>query len=242
MSGSPLPKRNLPRVHVVKITPEIPEESLSSYRRCYMGISLDNPVFRGKSLEGLLRWATERFEHCLVVTGDYLRRHNEYILNGSDDVTAAAAALAAGDAFIESAREVFATAPAGKVEVVRWQDCLAFKEYNTSRGQLDRLFADNPAFREALRQDAKAFVKRQLRNGRELATREDEAVAISCRYLLEEIAVFSALSENGWPVELYPGAELHVLVEAAKGTFGQLPEGLKTRVNVQLQCGGIESQ
>ena len=67
---------------------------------------------------------------------------------------------------------------------------------------------------------------------------DDEAINISCEYLLEEIAVFSALSEQGWDVELYPGPELSVLLDVAEGRFPAVPKGLQNRVNVQLHVGG----
>ena len=56
-----------------------------------------------------------------------------------------------------------------------------------------------------------------------------------CKYLLEEIAVFNVLSEQGWRVELYPGSELNALVEVAKGKFPDVPQGLKNRINVELK-------
>ncbi|MBE0536306.1 MAG: tRNA-dependent cyclodipeptide synthase [Phycisphaerae bacterium] len=244
MSESHWANRNLPPVHIVTTTPELSEEALLKHRRCYMGISLDNPVFQGKPLEALLAWAGKHFDHCLVITGDYLRRHNEYILNGADDGAAVKASLAAGDAFIETTRGIFAGTDPDRLKLVRWQDCTAFDEYAESRAQLDRLFASDSAFSEAVRKDATAFVNRQLRRNKRLAVPEEEAVAVSCQYLLEEIAVFSALSERGWHVELYPGPELHVLVEVARGTFEDVPQGLKQRINVQLQCGrcGVEAQ
>jgi hypothetical protein len=43
------------------------------------------------------------------------------------------------------------------------------------------------------------------------------------------------LSEQGWKVELYPGPELNVLVDIAKGKYQGIPEGLKDRINVELQ-------
>ena len=237
MSESNWAKGNLPPVHIVTIMPEMPEETLSRYRRCYMGISLDNPVFHGKAMEALLAWATQRFEHCLVIAGDYLRRHNEYILNGFSDGAAEQASLAAGEAFIEATRDIFAKAPADRVQLVRWRDCLAFDEYGRARAELDALFDADAAFKAAVREDATGFVTRQTRNGRRLVVPAEEAVEVSCRYLLEEIAVFSALSEKGWKVELYPGPELAVLVQAAKGVFSGIPRGLSERVNVQLKCG-----
>jgi len=66
----------------------------------------------------------------------------------------------------------------------------------------------------------------------------EEAIELSCRYLLEEITVFSALSDQGWKVELYPGPELRVLVDIAKGEYSRIPQGLKERVNVELRIAG----
>ncbi len=237
MSASNSNEQNLPSVRIVTITPEISEQKVFSYRRCYMGISLDNPVFEGNSLRALLHWATERFEHCLVVAGDYLRRHNEFILNGLDRERAAAAAVSAGDEFIEKARDIFAETDGDKVELIRWRQCLAFVEYEHSRAALDKLFAADEAFREAVSRDAVGFVERQRDRNRRLAVDEAGAIEISCEYLLEEIAVFSALSERGWHVELYPGPELHVLVDVAAGRFADIPQGLRERINIELSCG-----
>jgi len=236
MSDSNSDKSNSPAVTIAAITPEISEEELFSHRRCYMGISLDNPVFEGRSLRALLEWATERFDHCLVVTGDYLRRHNELILNGLDRERAATVSVGAGDEFIEKTRDIFSAMDGNRVELVRWRDCLALAEYKHSRAALDELFAANEAFRRAVGRDAAGFVERQKGRNRPLAVDEGRAIEISCQYLLEEIAVFSALSERGWHVELYPGPELGVLVDVAAGRFADIPQGLRERINVQLSC------
>ena len=242
MSDSNSDKQNLPAVRIVTITPEISERQLFSHRRCYMGISLDNPVFEGRSLQALLNWATERFDHCLVVTGDYLRRHNELILNGLDDERAAAAAIASGDEFIEKTRHIFAATDSNKIELIRWRNCLAFAEYEHSRTALDKLFASNETFREAVGRDAVGFVERQRDRNRPLAVDEGRAIEISCEYLLEEIAVFSALSQRRWHIELYPGPELHVLVDVAGGRFGDITRGLKDRINVELSCSADKAR
>ncbi len=236
MSDSNFDNRDLPSVSIVRVTPEITEEKLYSYRQCYMGISLDNPVFQGKSLEALLVWAAGRFDTCLVVTGDYLRRHNEHMLNGLDNDRAVEVAMAAGDEFIERAGALFNEMPQDKISLVRWQECLAFEEYKSSKVMLEKLLATDAGFKRAVRRDAVSFIKRQTQRNRNLAVSKDEAVEISCEYLLEEIAVFSALSERGRHVELYPGPELEVLVDIADGKFSDIPKGLKERINVELRC------
>jgi tRNA-dependent cyclodipeptide synthase len=201
-----------------------------------MGISLDNPVFGGRYLAAMLAWATEMFDSCLIVVGDYLRRHNEQILNGLAPDAAAEAAIAAGDRFLETTASLFDLYSRQKVQVIRWRECLDYKEYAESRAMLDELFATDERFRESLRKDALSFVDRQNQRNRDLAAAEQEAVDVSCRYLLEEIAVFSALSEQGRKVELYPGPELEVLVDIAEGKFENIPRGLKERINVELRC------
>ena len=92
---------NLPEISLVRITPKISEQELFSYKKCYMGISLANPVFQGKALEVLLAWMTDRFDESLVVIGDYLWRFNEQIFSVLDSAQAEQSAKALCDAFIE---------------------------------------------------------------------------------------------------------------------------------------------
>ena len=79
MSDSNFENLYLPSISIVRTTPKIPAEQLFAYKQCYMGISLDNPGFYGKSLQALVLWGIGNFDRCLVVVGDYLRRFNEQI-------------------------------------------------------------------------------------------------------------------------------------------------------------------
>ena len=226
-------------ISIVRITPSVSQEQLFANRRCYMGISLDNPVFRNESLERLLLWAVGHFDECLVVVGDHLRRFNEQMLNGLEGADAIDAARRVGDEFVRRSAEVFEKLPENKVTVCRWQGCLDSEEYKRSREVVDRLFEQEDEFRAAVERDAYSFVKRQRRQGQDFAVSTEKAIELSCQYLLEEIAVFGALAEQGWRVELYPGPELRVLVDIAKGKYSRIPQGLKERINVELRiCEG----
>jgi len=199
-----------------------------------MGISLDNPGFQGKNLQALLLWALGNFDKCLVVVGDHLCRFNEQIFNTFSHDEAAEAAWRRGDSFMNKTREFFQQIPAKRLVVRRWQRCLKSNEYKDAKVIIDELFASDSAFRASVERDAFSFVKRQKgRNQKPIVTTE-EAIELSCRYLLEEITVFSALSVQGWEVELYPGRELGVLVDIAKGQYVRVPEGLAKRINVEL--------
>lgn len=235
ISDSQFENLDLPSVSIVRTIPKISEEELFSYKRCYIGISLDNPIFEGKSLQALLSWGVGHFDQCLVVVGDYLQRYNERILNGLKDNAALKAAQDAGDSFMYTANELLQQLPSQKIRLTRWKPYLQSSEYKKSKAILDGLFASDSDFRASVERDAFSFARRQTKRNRPLAVPMEDAIKLSCQYLLEEIAVFSTLSEQGWKVELYPGPELNVLVDVAKGKYLGVPKGLKERINVELK-------
>jgi len=235
MSDLNFENHNLPSVSIVRTTPGISEQQLSSYKRCYIGISLGNPLFQGKSLQAILSWAVERFEQSLVIIGDYLCRFNERILHGLNSEQAAQVAQNLGDDFLKQTKELFEQFPEDKLKPIRWKKCLENVEYMEAKSILDNLFKQNQHFQASVEKDAFSFINRQTKRNETLSVETEEAIKLSCEYLLEEIAVFSALSQQGWHVELYPGAELNVLEDIAKGKYNNIPTGLKKRINIELR-------
>lgn len=235
MPDSKFKNPDLPAISVARTIPGISQQQLFSYKRCYLGISLENPVFQGRSLRALVSWAAENFEQCLVIIGDYLTRFNERIFNGLERDSAQQAAEDAGRAFMVRTAELFEQFDEQRIRLTRWKPCLDTSEYKKAKAMLDELFTSNSDFRASVEKDAVSFATRQTKRNRTLGVTTEEAIELSGRYLLEEIAVFSALSEQGWKVELYPGPELSVLVDIAKGRFRHIPSGLKDRISVELR-------
>ncbi|MHC4123563.1 MAG: tRNA-dependent cyclodipeptide synthase [Planctomycetota bacterium] len=236
--GSNSKNPDLPSVRIAKIIPKISKQELFSYKRCYIGISLGNPDFEGKSLSAILDWMVDRFGECLVVVGDHLCRYNELILNGLKEEQAAKVVNGLGDLFVARTKKQFEELPDGKIHLTRWKSHLETDQYRRSKAILDTLFSKNSEFRATVEKDAVSFVRRHIKRNQTLAVQPGEALRLCCEYLLEEIAVFSALSEQGWRVELYPGSELSVLVDIASGKYLKVPKGLKERVSVELKIGG----
>ena len=227
--------KSLPSVEIVKILPSMPEREVFSQKKCYIGISLANPIFKRGNLDALLRWASDKFEQCLVILGDDLCRFNQTIRFGSGPDEALQAAHRIGDAFIEKTVDLFEQFDPEKMKLVRWDENLQGDIYRRSKAVLDRLFASDPEFKAMIEVDAFSFVDRQKKRYTNLAVDDAEAIGLCCNYLMEEIAVFNTLSEQGWLVELYPGCELHVLTEISNGRFPEVPAGLKNRINVELK-------
>ena len=235
MKDSTYKRPDLPQIRIVKTTPKATREQLFSYKRCYMGISLDNRDFYGRSLEALLFWTAKNYEQCLIIVGDYLRRFNEQIFSGKTGESAEKVCLGAGDTYLARTAEIFSRIAEPKIKLIRWKDCIEKERYKKARNILDNLYKTDESFRAAVQKDAFSFIKRQNLKKQNLAVPLEEAIDISSQYLLEEVAVFSALSEEGWNIEVYPGPELGVLVEIAKGNFANIPEGLKKRINIELK-------
>jgi tRNA-dependent cyclodipeptide synthase len=172
-----------------------------------------------------------------VVLGDDLCRFNQTIRFGTEPEEALQAAHRIGDVFIERTADLFAQFDPKKMQFVRWSENLRDDLYLRSKETLDRFFASDAEFKEMVKVDALSFVDRLKKRSKDIAVDDSEAIDLCCEYLLEEIAVFNMLSEKGWRVELYPGSELHVLAEIAKGRFPEVPVGLKNRINVELKIG-----
>jgi tRNA-dependent cyclodipeptide synthase len=215
----------------------MPQREVFARNKCYIGISLTNPIFETTNLAALLQWAGDKFEQCLVILGDDLCRFNQTIRFGSPPDQALAAAHRVGDAFIEKTADVFEQFDPQKMKLVRWSENLSDNLYLRSRARLDHLFNSDPEFKKMVEVDALSFVERLRNRKSDIAVSDAKAIELCCEYLLEEIAVFDMLSEKGWMVELYPGSELHVLAEIAKGRFPDVPSGLKKRINIELKIG-----
>ncbi len=228
-------KNTLPEVSIEKILPRISTSELFARKNCYLGISLENPLFAGDSLKAMLMWAAGKFEQCLVIVGDYLCRFDERIIAGCDENLACRLAIKRGDLFISQTKEIFSGLPSGKVILTRWKEHLQAKEFKRSKKILDEIFESDEEFRRSVEYDALSFVERQKRHRQPLAVEFEQSIRLSCEYILEEVAVFSMLSERGWGVELYPGSELRVLAEVAKGRYPNVPRGLKDRISVELK-------
>jgi tRNA-dependent cyclodipeptide synthase len=235
MPDSAFKSQASPQIRIVRTTPKATPQQLSSYKYCYMGVSLDNLDFYGRTLRALLLWVTNNYEQCLVIIGDFLRRYNEQIFNSIKGEAAEKASLQAGAAYLDQTREIFSQFSEPKVKIIRWKDCLDKEEFKKAKKILDNLYDSDEAFRSSLQKDAFSFINRQKRKKQSPKVSTEDAIDISSRYLLEEVAVFSTLSEEGWNIEVYPGPELNVLVEIAKGSFKDIPAGLKKRINIELQ-------
>ena len=231
-----------PKVEVVKIIPAISQDELFEHRHCYLGVSLANRLFEKPYLPALLEWIAAHFESCLVIIGDHLCRYNERIFRGLDTPQAGDAALEMGRQYIKNNRHFFEQYPNDKFQLTGWREHLNSEQFKEANQRLKKLFETNEEFRKAVEKDAFGYINRKSKHGLTPAVDTEEAAELSCEYLIEEIAVFSVVSQQGWQVEIYPGPELALLEEIATGKYADLPAGLEKRINVELKIHPYKRQ
>ncbi len=222
------------RVRIEKITPSDADFNLSEKRKCILGVSMSNPVFWRSSLGTMLDWMDENFDTSLILVGDYLQRLNEQISNGNESELAIETAMQKGDLFEAKLNQYLPRYEEKKFQTARWKPFYESADFQKHKTILDKIYSSNSAVKQSIDETAKLFVS-QKQNRLDFKVSEEEAIRFSVEYLLEEMAVFSILIDQGWDVVLYPGAQLPLLMEIAKGEFEGVPNSLNKGIYVELK-------
>jgi len=215
--------------------PLLSVKQLSKYRRCYLGISINNAFFKESHLPLLLKWIDGHFDECLIIIGDYLHRLNETILFGRVGMNAVSAASLEGDKMLSILNAALSKFERGKFKIIRWQN---FMEENKVvadyQKRLVEYYNSDEKFRHSIAQSSEVFIQKLIERGQQIAIAHEEAVSLSQQYLIEEMAVFTKIIEMGYQVQVYPGTQLSILKEVATGGFASLNLSLSKGIFIDL--------
>ena len=223
------------RAETQAVVPLDKKQSFGSYGHCILGFSLQNKNFSTAKLVGMLDWVGRYFKNCTLLIGDGIHRHTLEI-QGIDANYSYDKALRLGLEVIETNKPVIqAHRESCNITIVLCSEIQKTKSYQQHYQSLTKLFNDSVAFADCLRDFANTFVDRRNLTIEEININIEK----SCLYLLEELAVFTTLSEQGCKVFVYPGA-LRALTEIAEGLHLDAPKALKELICVELKikrCG-----
>jgi tRNA-dependent cyclodipeptide synthase len=223
------------RIVKLKSAPKITIQQLSKYRKCYLGVSVNNPFFRDKHFGLLLRWIANHFDECIILIGDYLHRINETILLGKFGDDAINSSMLRGNQLYEILEVALSLLPQNKFTIYRWKDFLdEYPDTQKRKEQLLNYYNENEEFRNAIFQSSTEFIERLSDRGEVIYLSKEEAVVESKEYLIEEMAVFSKLIEQGYKVQVYPGTQLNVLKELANKKYESIDTNLKEGIYIDL--------
>lgn len=235
------PVRPKYKIKLSGIAPDMSLAQLAKFRKCYLGVSINNPFFRDRHLGLLLKWIASHFDECIILIGDYLHRINENILHGNTGETAIASSINRGDQIHEMIDIALSILPKNKFKVYRWKEFLDKNPRSfTKKDELNFLFENNRTFHESILLSCSEFVERLIKRGERLYFTREEAIALSREYLIEEMSVFSTLIEMGYNVQVYPGTQLKVLKDLARHAFPAVESNLSAGIYVDLTVKKIK--
>lgn len=213
------------------ITPPSSAPTLAQSTKCLLGLSISAIPKPVDDVVAAFHWAQAKFPECAILVGDSLYRITLQIQRGLGENDATGIAHDIGDRQLNEVLAHLGERP----RVFRSSEIMQRSNFEPALSILRRQFDSDPLFSRAVRKDAETFVARQIRRGK-LSTTSDTAVNLSIKYLLEEIAIYFVLAQEGWLVDVYLGNELPTLAMIIRGEIARAPMPLRKRINISLKA------
>ncbi|HEX3480313.1 MAG TPA: tRNA-dependent cyclodipeptide synthase [Kofleriaceae bacterium] len=219
------------RALISQVAPAHLRASVDKLERCMLGVSLggSNALdFHGAKLEATVRWIAARATHCCVLVGDSLGRISLEVREGLAPEVAKREACALGRRYAAETEAVFRHYTTEDVgfEIRYGTEYTAHKSFRPYLDEVHRLYQADAAFRALVHSFGGEYL---VRTGRSLggggASPSERWKHLAHEYLLEELALFACLAEDGWPVLVYPGS-IDSIIEVAEGRHPSLPAPL----------------
>jgi tRNA-dependent cyclodipeptide synthase len=223
--------------------PEVPVPTRLRYRayatpgrknneHCILGVSLESADFYTPKLVTITEWIRNRYRHCTAMLGDGLYRLSLLLDSDTRENDALDYSMWIARDFVHSQGPVFTFRESDCHFEFRYCSDVLTKDscYPDYYAQVNALYASDIAFQESCRAFARDFLRRKPQR-QENAERN---VDLSCRYLLEELAIISCLAQDGPASFVYPGS-LTILEEIAEGKHPGVPAPLLNIDYVELK-------
>jgi|JI9StandDraft_1071089.scaffolds.fasta_scaffold24118_2 tRNA-dependent cyclodipeptide synthase len=227
----------MPKSHKIRISEINPRNCDSSSiigKRAFLGLSVDAMLSGEFSwFPFFLEWADGRFAEVVVLMGDFLHRHNFV----SDDDSRVLGRDAPADIAMEICKPIsdriryqLALFSSPKFSFKSTFEVFQKSEFKAVHETVKGHFSSHDDFRRLVNADIDAFVKRKSKRG-QLAS----IVRSNClNYILEELATFSCMTDDGYSVHLYMGAHSTTLKTIVNREIATITDALANQICVDL--------
>lgn len=197
-----------------------------------LGVSMNNPFFFRKDIFLLIDWLKSNFHSGTIVIGDYLNRHNEYILTGNVGPDSVIPGLQKGKEFIDY---ILDRLKHTKIKIIRWSDFYSDPNFFCELKNVYDLFENNPSFHNTILLSCEDFIRRQIKRGTKYNIPVDEAIKYSTDYVLEETAAFGIMNRRGYNNYIYPGKHLEITEKLSLGSFPEISTALHNMTLIETK-------
>ncbi|KAB2916147.1 MAG: tRNA-dependent cyclodipeptide synthase [Bacteroidetes bacterium] len=223
------------KVRIYDVVPEDKRKEIYEYSAC-LGVSINNVNYwDNEKLTALLSWINSRFSECAIVIADKLHRHNVKIFNNNSEEEGIETGLKLGNELSKNFLTIVSSLTDCKFRIYRWQDIANEKGTKDELTKVYQAYSTNSSFARVIEKSAEEFLFRQKEKGLELKVRHEEAIKLSCDYILEEMAYFGVAVNLGYVVQLYPGTQLQILKLLGNGRYQDINLHLSNGFFVDLK-------
>ncbi len=226
------------RALVSQVAP-VQRASTDKLERCVLGVSLggSNALdFYEAKLEAIVRWIAGRGARCCVLVGDSLGRISLEVREGLAPEVAEREARELGKRYAAATEAIFRHYTTDEVsfEIRYGTEYTDHKSFRPYLQDVHELYRKDEAFQELVHTFGGIYLERTVRAvGSGEPGPNERWRRLAHEYLLEEIALFSCLAEDGWPVLVYPGS-IDSIVEVAEGRHPAVPAPLRALQYIAL--------
>lgn len=206
----------------------------SSSTPCLFGVSVGRTGTDVDALHAGWTWTCDHFPTRAMLIGDSLVG---LTLQAIDGLSPAAAKAEAGRLTAKLTFELGSwknDAP----QIIRTSDVVGQPRFDRWHQAIIDSFRTSPQFRESVQDDAYRYCARQERK-RAFSVSSAKAKGIAIEYLLDEVAIYASLAEDGWLVETYLGSELGTLARLIRGALPCVAPVLERRTHISLRPASI---
>jgi len=172
----------------------------SGHHTARLQISLGNPKQDGVKMFAMTEWAAARFDKVIFIVSDTLQRHNLALRHGISLEDAHGLALMQGHEWMVRNKAAIDIAPRRVVTV--WDEWLSRPDFAATRQEINALYEQNAALREAVVDKARQF------SARHHPQYAESGLDTSIEYVLEELAAFAIMFKETPAADFYAGTWL----------------------------------
>lgn len=208
---------------------------LSSEARlpCFLGLSLRNKMSNRRHLELIVPWLFAHSSNVVIVVGDYLDRFNRVAFDKLSFSNAAQKVLQKGKRTIRYANEIIQSHGLGDhVRVLSSADVTESQDCRLVFADLKQCYAKGGPFVVYVAQEVACYLVRTQRDCSSID--EVETYSLLADYVLEELALFIALYDRGFHIEVYPGPDLAIMKALATGACNAVPFRCPHRTHISI--------
>ncbi len=191
----------------VSVRSSVPQNENVFKEKCFVGISMFNPIFRKEVMFDFSNWIDMNFSECEMVVADYLYRYNYMMFYNLQEDEAVKLCLRDGQYL---AQKFDAIVPHKSVRIKTWKSYFDKDSFKEHHKVLNDLYSTNSEFRNSVIQCAKNYVERLKFK---IEVEDNYAHELSIKYLIEEFAFICCMIDRGFFVSVYPGEQMKLLKE-----------------------------